>query len=409
MASLTFEKLALVCFDVQLDETGKVQLADVRANFPGKVIDDPIESTDADYVVYFCGDAAKYHKDTPIPESTRIVKDFSRNFSDIPEKQIITLGEIPVNVHGVGVYYRQMFALDKDFFDAVTKVHEFQTLTESDKVSPSHRKGLYISHVSDNDEESQFNLLRCSTNLDGPTAGFQSVDREILDKINDAAGHVFKDNAPFNHVLAQVYRNTFEKMETNGVSKVKERKARIKAHSDKTKDMPDNGLIAFCTFYSTAELNDRSRRSKEDSFDYVYKSTSVLTRLRFKLKDCVVDTAGKLEKSFDLKLYPNSVFMIPLSTNRLYTHEIVPPTASPDHIPTRLGYVVRCSKTDAVHRDGKTYLRESGVEVPLIPPTEDDIKELRNLYFAENTTAETIVYGRTVFSMNDGDYMKPLV
>ena len=43
MASLAFEKLALICFNVQLDETGKEQLADVRAKFPGKIIDDPTD------------------------------------------------------------------------------------------------------------------------------------------------------------------------------------------------------------------------------------------------------------------------------------------------------------------------------------------------------------------------------
>src|SRR4029079_302177 len=126
-----------------------------------------------------------------------------------------------------------------------------------------------------------------------------------------------------------------------------EKKAKIKKHSDKTKDMPLNGLIVFCTFYKDHLNNKNIQKSKNDAFDYCYKDTSVLTRLRFELKKTVNNS--NLKRKFDVILYPNSVFIMSLSTNRLYTHEIVPSTLPIDMIPTRMGYVVRCSKMDAIY------------------------------------------------------------
>jgi len=55
-------------------------------------------------------------------------------------------------------------------------------------------------------------------------------------------------------------------------------------------------------------------------------------------------------------LYPNSVFIMSLEMNRLYTHEISPSHLPMDLIPLRLGYVIRCSKTKAIYKDNKTYI-----------------------------------------------------
>ena len=118
-----------------------------------------------------------------------------------------------------------------------------------------------------------------------------------------------------------------------------------------------------------------------------------------------------LGTGFDVVLSPNSVFMMPLSTNRLYTHEIVPPVLPVDQIPTRLGYVVRSSSTEAVHRDGHTYLvRPGGQRTLLEPPDDEGVRLLRELYFSENTTASVIEYDtehRFPFSLNSGDYLRP--
>jgi len=92
-----------------------------------------------------------------------------------------------------------------------------------------------------------------------------------------AADHVFGHGVPaeLNHVLAQVYHNTAASTGAGGVEghvSTKEKKARIKSHSDKTKDMPVNGVMAVCTFYS----DDIAQKAKvTPDGDYVYKNGSV--------------------------------------------------------------------------------------------------------------------------------------
>ena len=274
--------------------------------------------------------------------------------------------------------------------------HNFQSLTESNKMGSSYRKGIYLTKVVKENDYINFNLLRCSTNLDGPTDNFREIDNYIVDKVNKISKEYFKDSAELNHVLAQIYRNVT-------TENLKEKKAKIKQHSDKTKDMPKNGLIAFCTFYKDIQL---FTKSSNDQNDYVYKNTSVLTTLRFKLKDCVKDIT--LKKKFDIKLYPNSVFIIPLISNRLYTHEIVPSTLEIDKIPIRMGYVIRCSDTKAIYKDGNVYIDENEGYKQLEKITDENIKELKELYFKENVTDELVEYPNIYYSMNQGDYKEPI-
>ncbi|GAB3151486.1 hypothetical protein GCM10027290_40830 [Micromonospora sonneratiae] len=104
------------------------------------------------------------------------------------------------------------------------------------------------------------------------------------------------------------------------------------------------------------------------------------------------------------------MFFMPLSTNRLYTHEIRPSTLDVELLPTRLGYVVRCSSAEAVHRDGQTFLKRGGNLVKLEPPTTEGMNELRRLYVEENKTQAFIDYGdKFLFSMNTGDYIAPRI
>lgn len=164
--------------------------------------------------------------------------------------------------------------------------------------------------------------------------------------------------------------------------------------------------MAFCTFYDKL---DKLRSLAKDAFDYGYKGMSGLTRLHFRLKEPAVGRAGSpLPAQFTLTLYPNSVFFMPLSTNRLYTHEIQSSTLDAELLPTRLGYVVRCSSTEAVHKDGHTFLKKNGGLVKLAPPTAEGMSELRRLYAEENKTTAFIDYGdEFLFSMNGGDYIAP--
>lgn len=182
--------------------------------------------------------------------------------------------------------------------------------------------------------------------------------------------------------------------------------------------MPKNGLIAFCTFYKNyvqGRFDEKRfkemKRSKDDRYDYCWKTTSILTRLRFKLKNSLRTTTQiPLVPQFDIILYPNSVFIMSLSTNRLYTHEIIPSILPVEMIPIRMGYVIRCSKTKALYREGQTYLMEEEKKyVKLEKPQTEDIRKLKKQYYQENTTDDIIHYGNIYFSLNEGDYRKPIV
>lgn len=206
---------------------------------------------------------------------------------------------------------------------------------------------------------------------------------------------------------------------------LKEKKAKIKQHSDKTKDMPSNGLIAFVTFYSN-NINSLIDQKSPDKNEYISKSTTVLTSLLFKKKD---DAVIEGPDNFSVPLYPNSVLLIPLSTNRTYTHEIVPSTLPVARIPVRLGYIIRCSgktvlfdtfrterdshiciytDTVAIHKDGNTFIEKNGSRVELKEPTQEGISDLKMLYLEENVTSKKIHYPEINFSLNLGDYSRPI-
>ncbi|MGW7462798.1 hypothetical protein [Streptomyces sp. NPDC054797] len=355
--------------------------------------------------VYLCGDVSGIsRRQLDAADRVFVIRELSHcddGGVDTPWTPV-GVGRVPVRVHGAGVFYRRFFDLDGDHFGRIRAEHAFQSLTESTKPGTAHRSGIYLTPVEQNGDELHFRLLRCSTNLSGPTEGFRPTDTHIVEALNREAAAVFRNQAPLNHVLAQIYHNTMATAER------KQSKARISAHADKTKDMPGNGVMAFCTFYDGLE---KLQPMAEDAFDYGVKRASGLTRLHFRLKEPIGEHDGvALPSQFALTLYPGSVFFMPLSTNRLYTHEIRPSTLGAEMLPTRLGYVVRCSGAEAVHKDGHTFLKAAGELVKLGPPTPEGMAELRRLYAEENRTSSFVDYGDAfLFSMNTGDYLAPRV
>lgn len=344
--------------------------------------------------VYLCGDlsrASDLQLELEAAARVFVVADLSRNEADGVAWPTLHSGRVPVLVHGVGVLYRRFFEPGLDGFDRIRAEHAFQRLTESTKPGQAHRTGIYLTPVERIGRELRFRLLRCSTNLSGPTENFRATDRHIVDALNQEAACIFRGQAPLNHVLAQLYPNTAA---TDAQRQIK---ARIKAHADKTKDMPDNGIMAFCTFYDRL---DALAPLPEDPFDRGHGKTSGLTRLIFRLKSPVAERPGcTLPVQFTVTLYPNSVFFVPLSTNRCYTHEISPSMSDAAKIPTRLGYVVRCSATEAVHADGHTFIEGRRGRQALQPPTPEGTAALRALYAEENRTDALIDYAdRFLFS-----------
>lgn len=353
--------------------------------------------------IYACGDFGALKETVPF---IHIIEDFSTQYENInPEKyKTVTLGEVPVIISNAGIYYRKLFAGD-DNFASIKAEHDFQELTESNKESKALRKGIYLSKVTketteEGKEAFHYNLLRCSSNLTGPTDNFRTTDTKIINILNKHVPETFERETNLNHALVQIYENRKKSADSE-----KEVKARIKAHSDKTKDMPKEGLIAFCTFYDDSNT-EQLKPSATDPFDWCYKQTSALTRLHFKLKKTVEDDS--LEKEFSVTLYPNSAFLIPLSTNRLYTHEIKPSVLGVDQIPVRMGYVVRCSNLEAMHTDNQTYIKEKGQYIKLEKMTSELQEELRDSYYEENVSEKMMEYGKIHFSMNSGDYEKPI-
>ena len=364
----------------------------VDLDFFGSVVTPDDGLAVAGKTVYLAGDIARAAElDLAGAARVFVIEELARadEAASLPR---VSLGKVPLRVGGAGVYYRRFF---DDQFARICAEHTFQALTESVKPSKAHRTGIYLTPVTREGDALHFHLLRCSTNLSGPTENFCATDHHIVDALNREAALIFRDHAPLNHVLAQLYPNT------PASTGQKQTKAKISAHADKTKDMPVNGIMAFCTFY-----DGLAKLAPLDAFDYGYKGKTGLTRLQFRLKESAV--APGMPAEFSLTLYPGSVFFMPLSTNRLYTHEIQSSMLNAEMLPTRLGYVVRCSKTAAVHVGGTTLLAIDERLVPLEPPTPEGTLALRELYAAENKTDAFIDYGdRFRFSMNEGDYKAP--
>ena len=383
----------------------------LAAEFFGTVVANVLTQNDTlveKKTVFLVGDCSKA-SDIKLEAADRVyvVAELSHGFDGKPGLQPVSLGRVPIRVHGVGAYYRRFLEPEGDsFFHRVQAEHSFQSLTESTKPGAAHRTGIYLTPVTVHHDEAHFRLLRCSTNFSGATDGFGTSDTLIVDALNREADSLFGGTqAPLNHVLAQIYHNSV------ATDSHKQFKAAIKGHSDKTKDMPTNGIMAFVTFYDESSLA-RLEPLPANQFDYGVRKSGLsgLTRLHFRLKPAAAEGHdGRLPSQFSVTLYPNSVFFMPLSTNRLFTHEIRPGSLDAALLPTRMGYVVRCSATEVIHRDGHTFLRRGDDRlVPLEPSTEEGIDQLRAFYKRENASTEPVDYGdRFLFSMNEGDYLRP--
>lgn len=434
---LLADKHWLILFNSHFDNDDdkiKKEIEYLENNFCGNLIksQDGLNLIKNDFnpetIIYICGNIELILNNNKFNNQMCIIKEISSNYDNLTNLtnsniKIISLGMVPINIYGLGVYFRKFFVsvdencIDTNYFNSIEKEHVFQDLTETNKQSNAFRKGIYITDVKQmEDTNLEFYLMRSSTNFNGPTDNFRTTDHKIISKVNNEVEKFFKTKINLNHVQAQIYYNYANG--SDGFSNTNlERKAKIKTHSDKTEDMDEKGLMAFCSFYQNFVGNNFTNgkeksisKSNVDLFDYTYgKNSTILTRLRFKLKKDVSSNLN-LVKSFDLVLYPNSLFVIGLETNRLYTHEIVPSNLFVDKIPTRLGYVIRCSKTKAIYKNNKTFIiSPDGDLIELVNVDTEDkrIEELKEIYYKENMTSEKIIYGFNNFSVNTGDYLKP--
>lgn len=378
-------------------------------SFAGRVITCvpavPLETTESLGRVFVVGDVTSACVALGLaPTDVSAVGGYSFN---VPETAVtVSAGQVPRLVPGIGVLYPKYFDDADEWYSRLTRSHALQSLTESTKPGESLRRGIYITRVTEASPggDAHFNLLRCSTNLGGPTDNRRAVDDDIIAAVNELRQHHFPHSAELNHVLAQEYGNTLAE---SGKSK----KAAISLHSDKTKDMPRNAVMAFVSFYDWKVPRPARMAPSEDGFDLlVGGSTSVYSRLVWHVKESAAAADPTLPETVSVTLGPGSVLLTSLTTNRLYRHETKPSVLCADSIPTRLSYVVRSSKTPAVFKDGATHVTApDGALTPLRPASVEDVACLRELYLQENATCDEVEYGFLPFSMNSGDYLRPLV
>lgn len=311
-----------------------------------------------------------------------IITDISVNYEDCESCLPVLSGNVPRIIHGSVLHIPCMFETNtSSMFNDICKDHMFHDLHIATKTGQAFRKGVYITPVEKTDVGYKYNVLRCSTDLSGPTQGTGPKDNYIIGKCQWIVSHFFAHPVKLNHVLAQTYHNH--------IIDGRHTKARISKHSDKTKDMPESGVIVFCTFYDNDECVD----------DNMYQ------KLRFELKSDVISDRY-LPRVFDICLRPNSVYIISLETNRLYTHKICPSELDVAQIPTRMGYVIRCSNTSAIYMNGETYIHNC-IKLDRTPDP-SDIAVLKQLYIEENKLSTRVEYGMFNFSLNSGDYMEPV-
>lgn len=392
--NLILNKHTLIIINEQLENYDTTTIDYVTNNFAGIITNNLDITYQENLLIYLTGNINVNLEKLQIFNNIFIIKELSYNFDK--NDYCISIDNIPLNIHNVGIFFKQYFDINKNYFDLISEAHQFQLLKESDKPTNAYRTGIYITKVEELNDEIKFKLLRCSTNLNGSTDNFRDVDNEIINNVNKTAEYFFEEKTDLNHVLAQIYGNTKKNN--------KNKKAKIKAHSDKTKDMLKNGVMAFCSFYH----NHIETVNCDNIYEYCCNHPILLTKIKFRLKNSVIDE--KYKKMFDIILYPNSLLLIPLSTNRIYTHEIIPSGMPIENIPIRMGYVIRCSKTNSIYKNNKTYIYDNNNNlIELEKPTIENIDNLKNLYYAENMTTDIIDYGIVNFSLNEGDYEKPIV
>jgi hypothetical protein len=426
--ALMTDRHVLICMSSSASDAEALR---IKEQFCGSVIDTP-EALEALVLgkevrrVFLMGDVADVLRKKPsLVDGGWLLLAIKGHTTEVPLDCIVrtgtrvavilpvSAGDIALNRHDVGIHIRDCSELhESSCFEAVSREHKFQHLTESNKPGVAYRTGAYITPVEvDANGASRFHLLRCSSNFEGPTNQVQPTDRMILKTVTELSAQHFRRPGPFNHVLAQIYHNAA----VNG----REKKAGIKRHSDKSKDMHKDGLMAFCTFYegydaatgTFPKLPDVVRGRSDDAFDMHRRGVSVLTRLRFRRKDPV--DAGVNE--FDVVLYPNSVFLMSLDMNRLWTHEIVPSVLQIQYLPIRMGYVVRCASTEAVHdpQKNETFVvnNESKELVHLREPNAEERTWIKALYAEENLTSKCVDYGAgpIPFTLNRGDLLAPIL
>ncbi|MFC3157676.1 hypothetical protein SAMN05443633_10410 [Chryseobacterium arachidis] len=198
------DKNVLIILNKSLEINSELQY--LIDNFCGSILYDFSDNL-KNKKIYICGDISLLNE---TPHFINIIKEFSVNHEKFNSEnsKIVGLGEVPIIVSNAGVYYRKLF-FGGNNFDKIKSEHDFQELTESNKESKALRKGIYLSKVTketteNGNEAFHYNLLRCSSNLTGPTDNFRETDIQIINLLNECVQDTFEYLADLNHALVQI-------------------------------------------------------------------------------------------------------------------------------------------------------------------------------------------------------------
>ena len=120
--TLIVDKHVLICIDENEDLVKSNELEYVKTNFCGFVESNGsnIKNHNLDNRIYLSGNIQLIYNssDKLVNKSVNIIRETSYNFEQIENLQynLTSLFEVPVCIHGVGVYFRNMFESSKDYF-----------------------------------------------------------------------------------------------------------------------------------------------------------------------------------------------------------------------------------------------------------------------------------------------------
>lgn len=85
-------------------------------------------------------DIEQIYKTIQFNQTVNIIDEFSYNYkTDFSNYKLINIGNCPINVHNIGIYFRNFFD-----YNLNSDEHHFQTLTDSNKSSNAFRTYIFI-------------------------------------------------------------------------------------------------------------------------------------------------------------------------------------------------------------------------------------------------------------------------
>ncbi len=120
---LHLTKHILLCIENHIDKSHSDEINYIKENFCGRVITkvNDINSIDQDTIIYVMEDIEQVLNNIENEKLFYVIKELSHNYDNVLEKiNIINLGQVPINIHNVGVFFRNFFD-DKNYFDSLNE------------------------------------------------------------------------------------------------------------------------------------------------------------------------------------------------------------------------------------------------------------------------------------------------